>query len=166
MATKILTQERLKELLRYDPETGIFTNRVGRQGLRTGAGSVAGTRNSLGYIVIQIDGKKVHAHRLAWMYVYGAWPSKQIDHINRQRDDNRISNLRDVTASENIHNSSYRPIGTSGVRNVVWHKRNKKWQAQIMVSNKYKYLGLYEDLEEARKVAEKALQTLHPARVA
>jgi hypothetical protein len=166
MATKILTQERLKELLRYDPDTGIFTNLVSRQGLRAGAGSVAGTKNNLGYIVIQIEGKKVHAHRLAWFYVHGVWPTKQIDHINRKRDDNRLVNLRDVTASENIHNSSHRSISVSGVRNVVWHKRNKKWQAQIMVNNEYKYLGLYDDLAEAQQVAERASQAFHPARVA
>ncbi len=165
MARKILTQERLKELLNYDPATGIFTNRVVRQGMRKGANSIAGTKNIHGYIVIQIDGHKVGAHRLAWLYMYGDWPVNQIDHINRVRDDNRIANLRDVTASENVHNAANWTKNTSGVRNVVWHKRNKKWQAQIMVNNKYKYLGLYNDLEEARKVAEFASKALHPARV-
>jgi hypothetical protein len=165
MARKILTQERLKELLNYDPATGIFTNRVVRQGMRKGANSIAGTKNGYGYMVIQIDGRKFSAHRLAWLYMYGVWPVNQIDHINRVRDDNRIVNLRDVTPSENLHNGSDCPRNTSGVRNVVWHKRNKKWQAQIMVNNKYQYLGLYDDIEKARKVAELASKTLHPARV-
>jgi hypothetical protein len=166
MATKILTQARLKELLHYDADTGVFTNLVSRQGLRYGAGSIAGAKNRLGYIVIQIDKVKIHAHRLAWLYVHGAWPTKQIDHINRKRDDNRLVNLRDVSASENIHNSSFGPLSASGVRNVVWHKRRKKWQAQIMVNNKYKYLGMFDDIKKAQQVAEQARQTYHPTRAA
>jgi hypothetical protein len=165
MARKILTQERLKELLNYDPATGIFTNRIMRRGLRKQANDVAGTKNRLGYIVIQIDGHKFSAHRLAWLYTHGDWPINQIDHINRVRNDNRIANLRDVTASENIHNAANWNKNTSGVRNVVWHKRNKKWQAQIMVNNRYKYLGLYDNIEEAKKAADQAAKTFHPLRV-
>jgi hypothetical protein len=165
MATPILTQARLKELLHYDPDTGIFINRAVRQGMRKGAGSIAGAKNSLGYVVIQVEKHKHFAHRLAWLYVYGSWPVNQIDHINRVRDDNRIANLRDVTASENMHNAANGGKNTSGVRNVVWHKRSKRWQAQIMVDNKYKYLGMFDDIEQARKVAEEAAKIFHPARV-
>jgi hypothetical protein len=164
MATKILTQETLKELLHYDPATGVFTNKVTRNP-RAKIGDLAGYVNPLGYVVIQVSGQKHHAHRLAWLYVHGVWPTNQIDHINRNRSDNRISNLRDVTASENRHNCVDSGRNTTGVRNVVWHKRNQKWQAQIMVNNKYKYLGLFADLELAKQAAENAVKLLHPTRV-
>lgn len=165
MATEILTQARLKELLHYDPETGVFTNRVTRNG-RAKIGAASGYVNTLGYVVVQLLGCKYHAHRLAWLYTHGVWPSNQIDHINRNPTDNRLCNLRDVTASENVHNTSHSLRNTSGVRNVVWHKRDKKWQAQIMVNNKYKYLGQFKDLAQARLVAEKAISLYQPARVA
>jgi hypothetical protein len=164
MATRILTQQRLQELLKYDPETGVFTNRVTRNG-RAKVDDNAGYVNALGYVVIQIDGKKLHAHRLAWLYMHGHWPINQIDHINRNPTDNRICNLRDVTASENAHNISFSKRNTSGVRNVVWSKKNKKWQAQIMVNNKYKYLGLFDELTQAAMVAEDAIKKYQPARV-
>ena len=165
MATKILTQARLKELLHYDPDTGVFTNLVTRNG-RAKIGAEAGYVNTLGYVVVQVERLRTHAHRLAWLYVTGNWPTNQIDHINRVRSDNRFCNLRDVTASENVHNTSDSAKNTSGVRNVVWHKKNKKWQAQIKVNNKYKYLGQFTDLAQARLVAEKAISLYQPARVA
>jgi hypothetical protein len=98
-----LTQERLKELLHYDPETGIFTNLTQRGG-HAKKGAVAGTKNSIGYVCIRIDYDQYRAHRLAWLYVYGEFPEKFIDHMNEIRDDNRIINLRLATHQENLHN--------------------------------------------------------------
>jgi HNH endonuclease len=88
-----LTAERLRERLHYDAETGVFTRRVGSSNAR--AGDVAGSVHSTGYVRISIDGGKYTAHCLAWFYVHGVWPSDQIDHINRNRSDNRIANLRE-----------------------------------------------------------------------
>ena len=164
MATASLTQERLMSLVSYDAETGVFTNKVTRNP-RAKVGAVAGYVNTLGYVVVQLLGRKHHAHRLAWLYAHGVWPANQIDHINRNPTDNRLCNLRDVTASENVHNTSNSSRNTSGVRNVVWHKRAKKWQAQIMVNNKYKYLGQFDDLAQAKIAAEKATRLYQPARV-
>lgn len=97
-----LTQAQLKELLHYDPDTGIFTWKQPRSGVVVGA--VAGRKDTAGYWAIQIYRRIFRAHRLAWLYVYGSWPSRDIDHINRARDDNRLCNLREATRSENSYN--------------------------------------------------------------
>lgn len=84
-----MDQETLKSILKYDAFSGLFSWAVKRQ--KVVVGSVAGSKNSLGYVQIKISGKLYHAHRLAWLYVYGYMPEKEIDHINRIRDDNRIA---------------------------------------------------------------------------
>ena len=88
-----LTAERLRERLHYDAGTGVFTRRVGSGHARTG--EMAGSVHSTGYVRISIDGGKYTAHCLAWLYVHGVWPPDQIDHINGNRSDNRIANLRE-----------------------------------------------------------------------
>ena len=92
-----LTAERLREQLRYDAETGVFTRRVGRGHAR--AGDMAGTVHRTGYVRISIDGGKYTAHHLAWLYVHGVWPSDQIEHINRKRSDNRLVDLKERRAT-------------------------------------------------------------------
>ncbi len=99
-----ITAERLRELLNYDAETGVFTNRTHRSHSRMPAGAVAGSVISTGYLRVVIDAKAHLCHRLAWLYVYGRWPDNSIDHINGIRSDNRISNLRDVPHSVNMQN--------------------------------------------------------------
>jgi hypothetical protein len=98
-----LTQQRLHELLHYDPSTGAFTWRVAPN-RRIIAGSVAGVTETNGYRRIRIDGRQYGAHRLAWLYMHGEFPPNDIDHINRTRDDNRSTNLRAVTRKENMTN--------------------------------------------------------------
>lgn len=122
----MLTQERLKELFHYDPETGVFTRLVGGPGSPTGV--LKNKPNSgHGYIVISINSKNYLTHRLAWLYVYGRFPLEQIDHINHDRTDNRITNLREVTELENHRNMSKSTNNTSGVVGVTWHKRDSVW---------------------------------------
>ena len=123
--THHITQERLKELLHYDPESGLFTWKV----LRTGnakVGSVAGSSNICGYINIKIDGILHCAHRLAFLYVNGAMP-KEVDHINHLRSDNSFKNLRSVSRKENSVNQIKRRSNTSGVMGVTWYKKSGKW---------------------------------------
>lgn len=97
-----LTAESLRELLHYDPQTGIFTWRVTRGNLK--ACSRAGSMKEDGYIRVCIGERRYHAHRLAWLYVTGDWPVEEIDHINRNKADNRFTNLRPATRSTNEQN--------------------------------------------------------------
>ena len=152
-----LTAEYLRSILSYDPETGIFTWKVST-GPRVRAGEVAGSVNSKGYLLIMVHSRSHRAHRLAWLYVYGTWPEDQLDHINRNRSDNRISNLREVTNKQNHQNRSKSSNSKSGHLGVSWHKQNSKWQALIMHNQRGIYLGYFTNIEEAiaaRKAAEK-----------
>jgi hypothetical protein len=147
-----LTQERLKELLHYDPETGIFTN-LTQRGKRIKIGGVAGCKHSLGYIHVTINSKIYKAHRLAWLYVNGKFPETCLDHINEIKDDNRILNLRMATHQDNLHNISSPHVDTtSGYLGVSWHKDRKKWQVRIMVNGRNKHLGYFNTAEESSAV--------------
>ena len=151
----MLTQERLKELLHYDPETGGFTRLVGRSGCQVGV--IKNKPNSgHGYISITIDQKSYLTHRLAWLYVYGRFPPEQIDHINHDRVDNRITNLREATHHENQKNRAKNPRNTSGVVGVSWNKAVGVWQAMINVNRKQKYLGTFKNKEDAIAAREAA----------
>ena len=150
---KKLTLDRLKEALAYDADTGYFTWRIKHAHART----IAGAKDYYGYCVIRIDGVLYKAHRLAWLYTYGEWPVKSLDHKNQVKNDNRISNLREVTASENMHNIQLRSNNKSGVSGVVWRSDRNKWNARIKVGYKNFNLGLYADMADAikaRKAAE------------
>ena len=125
----MITQKELKELLHYDPGTGVFVWKNIITANQKKNGDVAGGYDDKGYIKIRINYKHYLAHRLAWLYVYGEWPSKHLDHINRNPSDNRISNLREATHLENNKNASKRKDNTSGYKGVNWHARNKKWIA-------------------------------------
>lgn len=153
----MITQARLKELLHYDPEMGVFTwiNHYRRPDL---IGTVAGSpQGPGGYIVIAVCGREYKAHRLAWLYVHGRWPVKYLDHANRLKQDNRIDNLREATRAQNEQNKGLRSSNTSGVTGVYWSIAAKKWMAYIRVNEQSKYLGIYEDKGEAiaaRRTAE------------
>ena len=155
-----LTQPRLKKLLHYAPETGVFTWRAKRQ--RVKVGGVAGTQHPDGYLRIMIDRKRYAAHRLAWLYVHGAWPVDQIDHRNGVRVDNRAANLRAATASQNQHNSKIRKNNTSGMMGACWHKDNQKWVAHITIAGRQKYLGYFATPEAAHAAYLAAKAEHHP----
>ena len=135
--------DRVRELFAYSPETGSITWAVRRCGVK--CGSEAGTEFK-GYRRVRIDAKLILAHRLAWAIYYGRWPPEQIDHINQNRADNRISNLREASHSDNMVNRAY-PRGASGVTGVSKHKRG--WQAEISVNWKHVYVGIFKTIEEA-----------------
>jgi len=152
----ILTQDYLKNILDYNPETGDFTWLI-TPGKRIKAGCIAGSVNGLGYLIIKINNKNYKAHRLAMLYMTGKWPKDQADHINHIKNDNRIVNLREATDEENSKNAPKRKDNTSGITGVLWHSRDKVWQAQIAVTGKRKHLGYFDDKFEsicARKSAE------------
>lgn len=153
--------ERVKELLTYNPETGEFIwNANGGRG-RQHSGKVAGTKNKGGYIRIRIDGYFFMAHRLAWLVTSGfGWP-KEIDHINNQRDDNRIANLRSVTRSQNRMNSRIGKNNVSGHKGVYWHASKGVWAAYVGIDGKQKYIGQSADKATAVKIYEHAAKALH-----
>jgi len=158
-----LTQDTLKSLLTYNPETGVFTWLVDRgRGVR--AGNIAGGDDGRGYTRIRINTIRYKAHRLAWLYVYGRFPVKHIDHINRNTSDNRIVNLREVDDAQNAQNKKTYCNSKSGVRGVRWHTQFLKWHVRIMVNGKQNSLGLYDSLEEAIIVRKNAEIKLHPYR--
>ena len=144
--------ERLKELYSYDDKSGEFTRLTNAGGYAIG--SVAG-RLSNGYISIGIDGKEYGAHRLAWMYVYGEVPLFEIDHIDRNRSNNAIDNLRAATSSENNLNRKIFKNNTSGCKGVSF--TDNRWRASITIDGKRINLGRfvkYSDAVDARKNVE------------
>ena len=149
MRNNNITQARLKELLHYDPDSGVFTWRQSKNNQYTRIGSEADCVSGHGYIRIMLDGTRYFAHVLAWLYVYGKYPTQVIDHINKIKSDNRIINLRDVSTSINNHNTKARKDNTSGQVGVNWHKRTGKWAARLCVDNKRQFLGYYDNYEDA-----------------
>lgn len=145
----------LRQTFVYDAATGLFY-RVGRYPIRP-----SGRTDPQGYVVIKIKGRVYFAHRLAWLYIYGEWPSEIIDHINRERDDNRICNLRDVSSSQNNLNRTLAPKGrgASGRKGVTVLKRKDgtiRYQAVICRGGDVVYLGLFDDIEAASAAYETA----------
>lgn len=148
MAAADLTAARLRELVHYEPETGVFTWRQSRHGVF--AGAVAGAIGKNGYVLFQLDSLTRQAHRLAWLYVHGEWPKQNIDHINGVRYDNRIANLRDVSQRVNAENvRTVRPTSKSGVMGVFKGRNPAKWEAAIVVCGKRRYIGVFPTVEEA-----------------
>lgn len=152
-----LTLDRLRDAMTYDPVTGLFTCKVTRG--RIAAGSLAGSLHAHGYRVISIDRRGYGAHRLAWLYMHGSFPSGVIDHINGVRDDNRIANLRDVTHQINAENRSRPRAGKAlpflGVRKQTL---TNTFHASIKVGGKVKALGGFTtpELAHAAYLAAKA----------
>lgn len=151
-----LKHEYLLSILDYDPETGVFKWKV-MMSTRAMPGSIAGTINAQGYIQIVIKNTIYRAHRLAWFYVYKKWPKDIIDHIDRNTQNNAISNLRDVNLSTNGLNCKITHRNMSGTKGVSYNERSKRWRADIKIEGKAIYLGSFIDYEfavKARKDAE------------
>ncbi len=153
----IMTQEILKNNLRYNSSTGIFT-RINSKFQPYYNGKTAGREdNKSGYIGIKVNGKLYLSHRLAWLYEYGYMPNV-IDHKNRIRNDNRIVNLRDATYELNAKNRGISSRNTSGVTGVRWNKQHKRWYSYVSIDGVKTHLGTFtnkEDAVSARKQAEK-----------
>lgn len=150
----MVTQERLKELLDYDQETGAFTWRTSRGGWSKGR--QAGTVMFDGYRRIGIDGRQYHAHKLAWLYVHGVFPDQPVDHADLDKECNAIANLRLATVSQNAANSRVNSKNTSGYKGVSRIRESGKWLATIKVMGKSKYLGTFDDPEAAHEAYVKA----------
>ena len=143
----MLTQEQVKNLFEYNPVTGILRWKVSPSNNVT-IGDVAGTLHQDGGIHISINNKIYKAHRIAWLYEYGQLPDL-IDHKDRIRHHNWISNLRDLSKSENAFNVKLSTKNTSGFKGVYFDKQLKKWRSQIFFNGNAKYLGSYQDINDA-----------------
>jgi hypothetical protein len=137
----------ISSYLDYDLKTGIFVWKVKTK--TSNSGDVAGNANWRGYVSIWIAGKQYYAHRLAWAFCNGSWPIGDIDHINEDKSDNRISNLRVASRSENMFNRSCNKNNTSGMKGVVFCKATNRWRAQMMVNKKSVNIGRFKTKEAA-----------------
>lgn len=154
----MITQEYLKTRLDYAPETGEFTWRNSRKGDWFN-GRLAGYTGISNYRVLSIDRVLYLEHRLAWLYVYGKFPTEMLDHIDGNPSNNKLSNLREATRRQNCINSKIRSNNTSGFKGVS--KSGKKWVARIKDKEKYLYLGLFLTPEEASEVYNQFAEDLH-----
>ena len=151
MSKPCLTLKRLKEVLSYDPRTGIF---VWKQKPGCTVGKTAGSSKDR-YIRIGIDGKIYKAHRLAWFYVHGKWPKRGLDHRDLSEQNNRIRNLREASHSQNGANVRRNKANTSGFKG-VYFKQDKRflhlapvWIARINVARKHIHLGRFKSVQAA-----------------
>lgn len=179
-----ITPELCRQLLRYEPETGRlfweqrgpewFAAAKGRWGGVQSAESQAKTWNTRyagkqaftaygddGYLRGAILGKSHLAHRVAWAIFYGTWPMREVDHVNMDRTDNCIRNLRAADHSENNRNRSKQSNNTSGLKGVSWHKQAAKWRAHIVLDGRQRHLGLFSTAEDAYAAYVRAAQNLH-----
>lgn len=154
----MITLERLKELLTYTPETGAFVWKL-KCG-RRGPGGSAGYINTLGRRIIMIAGKSYIASRLAIFYMTGNWPIGDVDHIDRNRANDAIDNLRICTRSQNNTNSTFEHPRKKKTLPRGVYKRGRKFAAHVSVKNKSQYLGSYDTVEEAQQAYFQALIAL------
>ena len=151
----MMTFEEANALFKYDPDTGVITNRVHRCATAR-AGAEAGGVRPDGYRKMYTGGNYILSHRLAWLLSTGAWPAAEIDHINGVKDDNALSNLREVSSSENGKNARMRVDNTSGVSGVRWSSRDKVWLSAVNVDGRRLNLGSFKDFDEAVRVRKAA----------
>ena len=156
--------QRLRDIFLYDPETGVITRSqtVSPNGQK---GWPVGSPSGAGYLLARVDNKRFKAHRLAWALYYGTWPEHQIDHINGNRADNRIVNLRDVKPSENMQNirkarSDREPGSLLGT---TYCKRDKVWRSKIGINGKRINLGTFTTAEAAYAAYVQKKREIHPA---
>jgi hypothetical protein len=149
-----LDSTRLRELLRYNARTGAFVRRHSR-GSRPAGGINAG-----GYHQISVDGRLYYGHRLAWLYAYGEWPDGCVDHVNGDRSDNRLLNLRVGTRGQNLQNMR-RPKSTNPYLGVSLHRASGLWHARIQVQGVAASLGYHKTPEAARRAYVTAKRNLH-----
>ena len=155
LKTTMLTQARLKEIVHYNKDTGIFTRKKTTSS-RAKKGFIVGSIGKVGYLTVRIDGPLYFLHRLVYLYIYGKFPKHHVDHINHDKLDNSFKNLRLVTQKGNSKNMPMRSDNTSGYTGIYFDKRCSKWMGLIKTDDGVKFLGYYEDKEDAINARKKA----------
>jgi hypothetical protein len=157
----LLTQKYLQDVLSYDPDAGEF---VWRATTRPGhAGKAAGCLRKTGYASINVGGRLYQAHRLVWLYIHGRWPENHIDHINGNKSDNRLVNLREASPSQNIANSRISMANKTGFKGVSFDKRKRMYRACLGKDGKQLFLGYYDAPQDAHAAYAKAAKESHGA---
>jgi len=159
----MLTQEQLRKLVRYSPVVGAFEKLVG-QGTKASPKrwKLLGKSNAdNSYIYLMIRGKRYQAHRLAWLYMHGEFPEHEIDHIDGDRTNNAISNLRKATHAQNAANAQMSKKNSSGIKGVSWSKAAKKWVARIITNGEVAFNAYFKNIEDARSAIEAKRIELH-----
>lgn len=147
--------DELRDLLEYEPETGLLRwKQAAAYGMRR-VGAIAGSMRATGYLNLNIHGKNFLAHRAAWAIHFGAWPNGILDHVNGQKDDNRIANLRPTTIAQNAANSGPRSNNKAGVKG-VFQTRSGRWKASIRLRGQNVHLGLFDSPAEAGRAYQEA----------
>lgn len=142
-----ITQARLRELMFYDPVTGVFIRKQ-KTSNNVSVGDIVGCKRKDGYVTASVDGVLYLMHQLAWLYEYGFIPPA-LDHVNRRRSDNALRNLRECTLEQNNWNQRVKSTNTSGVQGVHWDSRRSKWMATIRSGKKTVALGRFDQIEDA-----------------
>jgi len=158
----MIDQETVKKLFHYDAESGMLLWR-NSNGRNVKPWQEAKALNGHGYYTVKVNGTSYSVHRLIWLYVYGSFPNKYIDHKNKIRNDNRLCNLRDVNTTDNAQNISLPSHNKSGHIGVSWFKNHNCWTVYVKVNKKNKWLGYYKNLDDAvaaRKAGEKQYYNL------
>lgn len=158
-----LTADRLREVVRYDPATGVFTRLVSTAP-NARAGDFAGSLRKRGILAFHVDGKLYAAHRLAWLYMTGKWPDDDIDHRDGNKVNNRWDNLRDVDDFTNLQNlrKAMKSNKTTGLLGASWSKQIKRFKAQITVDGANTYIGTFSTAMQAHEAYVEAKRRLHP----
>lgn len=155
-----LTQAKLRSVLHYDPVTGIFTYLV-RRGFRVKVGDVAGALSSNGYVRLSVNYRRYYGQRLAWLYMTGEWPRRQVDHKNTIRSDNRWTNLRPAT--NRLNNENRRAAHSSNITGFLGAgpTRNGNYRARIYARGRERHLGVFDTPEQAHAAYVAAKRQLH-----
>lgn len=155
----MLTAEKLREVLSYNPMTGEFLWLI--KSNSRAIGSIAGTLDAKGYCCIKINQCVYKAHRLAWLYVYGVWPTKRLDHFDGVKNNNRLTNLREATPTQNLFNTGLCSSNTSGFKGVSFYKRVGMFVASARINGKKKHLGFHATAELASEAYQAAAKEHH-----
>lgn len=160
-ARMLPTVDRLRQVLSYEPESGRLTWLV-RRGVNVKAGDAAGTDHE-GYVRIKVDGRLLLAHRIAWAMHSGCWPHDEIDHIDGNKSNNCITNLRCVGRLVNMQNQRVAPSSnrSCGLIGATWLKRKGCWAAQISVAGRKRHLGVFDSAEKAHGAYVAAKRLMH-----